>query len=177
MLQQREEKRLVKPWNFNIKTEQKTHILSSVHQVFCRTLWDDVGGYFWERLAAILLQRSLVRGDSQWETLGNGDNCACADQRNKKMTKKLFKMLLYVVRCCLLTAWTHTCIRAVEEVGDRGCGSHCKVMNDSAIYHTAGLSWPLHEPGRERERERGRDAESVREEEKRWLGGGFSSIL
>lgn len=147
ILQRRDEKCLVKPWNFNIKTEEKTHILSSAHQVFCWPLWDDVGGYFWERLAAILLQRSLVRGDSQWETLGNGDNCASADQRNKKNTSH---NVIIFGEVLLLTAWTHTCIRAVEEVGDRGCGSHCKVMNDSAIYHTAGLSWPLHEPGRER---------------------------
>lgn len=99
MLQQRDEKCLVKPWNFNIKTEEKTHILSSVHQVFSWPLWDDVGGYFWERLAAILLQRSLVRGDSQWETLGNGDNCASADQRNKKK-KTVVTMLLYLLKCC-----------------------------------------------------------------------------
>lgn len=84
------------------------HILFYLHQVFCWPLWDDVWGYFGERLAVIMLQRSLVSffpgGYSQWATLANGEICASADPRNKKQVYVLF----YVVTCHLNCRNTHS---------------------------------------------------------------------
>lgn len=70
-----------------------------LHQVFCRRLRDDARGYFGERLAAVMLQRSLVS-----VCLGaNGDSSAGADPGDKNNS-----VCSYVG--CPATLTLHACI-------------------------------------------------------------------
>lgn len=78
-------------------------------------------------------------------TLENNESNATLDSRGNTgniLTQTDLPFKLLHTHCSIFSlSLSHTHVSV--EMEDRGCGFCSKVMNVSAIYHTAGLSWPL----------------------------------